>query len=148
MDDAGYSRRQALGRLGRMAAGTVAATPLRGSAKEENATEAGMVCNVRDFKAVGDGRAKDTGAIQKAIDAASAAGGGTVFVPNGVYLCGTIQLRDNVTLHLAEGATLLGSTEEADYQDVSVGGLNKVPVALVLAHKARNIAITGRGKIN
>ena len=148
MDDAGYSRRQALGRLGLMAAGTVAATPLRGSAKEENATEAGMVCNVRDFKAVGDGRAKDTGAIQKAIDAASAAGGGTVFVPNGVYLCGTIQLKDNVTLHLAEGATLLGSTSGDDYLNFAASGFNRAPLALVLAQKARNIAITGRGKLN
>ena len=113
MDDTGFSRRQALGRLGLMAAGAAAVTPFGGSAGEANPAVGGMAYNVRDFKAAGDGRVKDTGAIQKAIDAASAAGGGTVFVPNGVYLCGTIQLRDNVTLHLAEGATLLGSTQEA-----------------------------------
>ena len=147
MDDTGFSRRQALGRLGLIAAGA-AATPFEGSAKEVNTPVAGMAYNVRDFKAAGDGRAKDTAAIQKAIDAASAAGGGTVFVPNGVYLCGTIQLRDNVTLHLTEGATLLGSTEASDYLNFAASGFNRVPLALVLAQKARNIGITGRGTIN
>jgi polygalacturonase len=148
MNDAGFSRRQALGRLGLMAAGAAAATPLVGSAEEVVATVPGMVCNVRDYKAVGNGRAKDTAAIQKAIDTASAAGGGMVFVPSGRYLCGTIQLRDNVTLHLAEGAILLGSTEGADYPNFAATDFNRAPLALVLAQKARNIAITGRGTIN
>jgi alpha-L-rhamnosidase len=124
-----------------------AAVPLGASAAEVKAT-AGMVGNVRDFKAVGDGKAKDTAAIQQAIDAASTAGGGMVFVPNGNYLCGTIQLRDNVTLHLAEGATILGSTEGSDYVNFAAGGFNRAPLALVLALKARKIAITGRGTIN
>ena len=144
MNDTGFSRRQALGRLGLMAAATM---PFGVSAAEAKAT-AGMVCNVRDFKAVGDGKAKDTAAIQKAIDSVSAAGGGMVLVPTGVYLCGTIQLRDNVTLHLAEGATILGSTEGSDYVNFAAGGFNRAPLALVLAIKARNIAITGRGTIN
>ena len=148
MNDTGFSRRQALGRLGLMAAGAAAATPLAGSAEEVNPTAAGIAYNVRDFKAAGDGRAKDTATIQKAIDTASAAGGGTVFVPNGVYLCGTIQLRDNVTLHLAEGATILGSTEGSDYLNFPVSGSKRAPLALVLAQKARNVAITGRGTIN
>jgi polygalacturonase len=147
MNDTGFSRRQALGRLGVLAAGVAAVTPGGTNAQERISTPATSY-NVRDFKAVGDGKAKDSPAIQKAIDSASTAGGGTVLVPNGVYLCGTVQLRDNVTLHLAEGATLLGSTQAADYQDVSVSGLERAPLALVLAHKARNVAITGRGKIN
>jgi polygalacturonase len=148
MNDTGFSRRQALGRLGLMAAGAAAASSATASAQDRNAPLAGAAYNVRDFKAVGDGKTKDSPAIQAAINAASAAGGGTVLVPNGVYLCGTILLRDNVTLHLAEGATLLGSTNPADYTDISVSGLQKAPIALVLAHKVRNIAITGRGKIN
>jgi polygalacturonase len=130
-----------------MAAGAATATPLGASAGEANTTT-GMVCNVRDFKTAGDGRAKDTAAIQKAIAAASAAGGGMVFVPNGVYLCGTILLRDNVTLHLAEGATILGSTEGSDYLNLAAHGFDWAPLALVLAEKARNIGITGRGTIN
>src|ERR1035438_7137412 len=143
MNDTGFSRRQALGRLGLMAA----ATPLGLGAAEVKASS-GMVCNVRDFKAVGDGKAKDTAAIQRAIDSAASAGGGMVLVPNGNYLCGTIQLRDNVTLHLAEGATILGSTEGSDYVNFAASGFNRAPLALVLAQKARNIAITGRGKLN
>jgi polygalacturonase len=148
MNDLEFSRRQALGRLGLMAAGAAAASSVTVGAQDRTSPASGMAYNVRDFKAVGDGKTKDSPAIQAAINAASEAGGGTVFVPNGVYLCGTILLRDNVTLHLAEGATLLGSTNGADYKDISIGGLPKVPVALILAHKARNIAITGRGKIN
>ena len=148
MNDNEFSRRQALGRLGLMAAGAATGAPLGACAKERRATAPDVVCNVRDFKATGDGKAKDSPAIQAAIDAASSAGGGTVLVPNGVYLCGTIQLRDNVTLHLAPGATILGSTAEADYLDVSISGLKRAAVALVLGYKARNIAITGRGKIN
>ena len=148
MDDTGFSRRQALGRLGLMAAGAAVATPLGGSAKEATPAVTGLACNVRDFKAVGDGHAKDTAAIQKAIDTASAAGGGTVFVPSGIYLCGTLLLKDNVTLHLAEGATILGSTEGSDYPNFAVGSFNRAPLALILAEKARNIGITGRGTIN
>jgi polygalacturonase len=130
-----------------MAAGAAAATPLGASAAAAKAAT-GAVCNVRDFKAAGDGKAKDTTAIQAAIDAAGAAGGGMVLVPNGVYLCGTIQLKDNVTLHLAEGATILGSTEGGDYLNFETRSFNRAPLALILAEKARNIAITGRGTIN
>jgi polygalacturonase len=130
-----------------MAAGAAAAAPLGAGASEPGAA-AGIAYNVRDFKAMGDSKANDAPAIQKAINAASASGGGKVLVPNGVYLCGTIQLRNNVTLHLAEGATLLGSTKQDDYQTDLGSGLKKEPWALVLAYKARNIAITGRGTIN
>jgi polygalacturonase len=147
MNQTGFSRRQALGRLGLVAAGAAAAMPPGASGNEAKAIQ-GMVCNVRDFKAAGDGKAKDTSAIQQAIDAAHAAGGGTVLVPNGIYLCGTIVLRDNVTLHLSEGATLLGSTSVGDYLDFPGSSPRRTPVALVLAEKARNIAITGRGIIN
>ncbi|HWX22853.1 MAG TPA: glycosyl hydrolase family 28 protein [Candidatus Binatia bacterium] len=145
MDDNAFSRRQALGRLGFVAAGAAAASSL--GAEATNSTSPGTFWNVRDFKATGDGKTKDTAAIQKAIDAANAAGGGTAFVPNGIYVCGTIQLRDNVTLYLAEGATILGSTAPEDYLLNSTGS-RRAPVALVLAQNARKIAITGRGTIN
>lgn len=62
--------------------------------------------NVRHFGAVGDGTANDAPAINKAIDACNAAGGGTVFVPSGFYTTGSIQLNSNVTLALDTGAVL------------------------------------------
>ncbi|MCY2976746.1 MAG: glycosyl hydrolase family 28-related protein [Planctomycetota bacterium] len=69
------------------------------------------VFNVRDFGAKGDGTTKDTLAIQATIDACSKSGGGTVYLPPGVFLSGTITLKDNVTLHLAHTAKLLGRSD-------------------------------------
>ena len=62
--------------------------------------------NVRHFGAVADGTTNDAPAINKAIDACSAAGGGTVFVPTGIYGTGSIHLKSNVTLTLDAGAVL------------------------------------------
>lgn len=56
-----------------------------------------------------------TAAIQQAVDKVSAAGGGRVVIPKGCYETGGILLKDGVTLELAEGSTLLGSTNIADY---------------------------------
>ncbi len=62
--------------------------------------------NVRHYGAVGDGTTNDAPAINKAIDACNAAGGGTVFVPTGIYGSGSIRLKSNVTLALDKGAVL------------------------------------------
>jgi len=62
--------------------------------------------NVRHYGAVADGTTDDAPAISKAIDACNASGGGTVFVPTGIYACGSIQLKSNVTLALDKGAVL------------------------------------------
>ncbi len=62
--------------------------------------------NVRHYGAVGDGSANDAPAINKAIDACNAAGGGTVFVPSGMYTTGSIHLKSNVTLAIDNGAVL------------------------------------------
>ena len=67
--------------------------------------------DITRFGAVDDNKVKSTQAIQKAVDAANEAGGGTVLVPPGVYLTGTLYLRNHVTLHLSAGSTLLGSTD-------------------------------------
>ena len=62
--------------------------------------------NVRHYGAVGDGTANDAPAINRAIDACHAAGGGTVFVPSGMYTTGSVHLKSNVTLALDKGAVL------------------------------------------
>ncbi|MDR3703464.1 MAG: glycosyl hydrolase family 28-related protein, partial [Candidatus Sulfopaludibacter sp.] len=68
----------------------------------------GTQFNVRNFGAAGDGQRTDTDAINKAIQTASDAGGGTVLVPAGNYVSGTILLKNNVTLWIDAGATILG----------------------------------------
>ena len=60
--------------------------------------------SVKDCGAVGDGVTLDTKAIQATIDSVAALGGGVVEVPSGVYLTGSIWLRDNIDLHLNPGA--------------------------------------------
>jgi polygalacturonase len=62
--------------------------------------------NVRTFGATGDGKSIDSNAVNEAIEAASAAGGGVVFFPAGVYLCFTIRLRSKVDLCLSSGCTV------------------------------------------
>jgi polygalacturonase len=74
------------------------------------------VYDVRQYGAKGDGRSKNTEAIQRAVDECTSAGGGTVYLSPGVYLSGTVVLKENVTLRLESGATLLGSTDLADYR--------------------------------
>ncbi|MGH2644217.1 MAG: glycosyl hydrolase family 28-related protein, partial [Chitinophagaceae bacterium] len=62
--------------------------------------------NVKDYGAKADGKTNDAAAINKAIDAAAAAGGGTVFFPAGTYLSGSIRLKSNITLYLSSGTVL------------------------------------------
>ena len=110
------------------------------------------VFNVRDFHAIGNGTGKDTAAIQRAIDACAEAGGGTVYCPPGTYLTGTITLKSNVNLHLEAGATLLGSPNRADYMPMFKGnnwtGRFNYDHYLIFAHRAQNVAISGRGAID
>src|SRR4051812_11270836 len=77
----------------------------------------GSVYDVRRFGAIGDSTALDTPAINRAVNAAFSAGGGTVYVPPGVYRSGTIILKSNVTLYLEAGATILGSKNIEDYTE-------------------------------
>lgn len=106
--------------------------------------------NVRDFGAKGDGRALDTAAINRAIDACTTAGGGTVYLPPGNYLTGTVELKSHVTLELDAGATILGSENPDDYPATkSVWGDDTEMMApLIYAADAENIAIVGRGTID
>ena len=65
--------------------------------------------NVRDFGAAGDGKALDSPAINKTIDAVAAAGGGTVYFPPGTYRCFSIRLKSNICLYLDQAATILAA---------------------------------------
>lgn len=76
-------------------------------------TRVAAVFNIQDYGAVGDGSTLDTAAIQRAIDAATK--GATVLVPRGVFKTGALWLKSNMTLEVADAATLLGSQDAADY---------------------------------
>lgn len=79
--------------------------------------------SVADF--VPDGRTGD--AIQRAIDAANAAGGGRVTLERGIYESGTIYLKSHVELHIPEGAVLRGAARPEDYDDVDDPRITKAP---------------------
>ena len=105
------------------------------------------VFSVKEFGAKGDGETQDRAAIQSAIDNCSKASGGTVFFPSGIYLTGTIQLKNNVTLYFAPEAKLLGSTGLADYLHEGEEKPDESP-CLIYAKKAQNIGLTGKGIID
>jgi polygalacturonase len=67
------------------------------------------VFDVRNYGATGDGKTLDTDAVNRAIDAAAAAGGGTVVFPPGVYLCFSIRLKSYVHLYLTEGSSIVAA---------------------------------------
>ena len=115
----------------------------------------GRLFNVRDFGAKGDGATKDTMAIQAAINAA--ARGGEVRLPAGVYLSGSLFLKSGVDFHLAEGATLKGSPDPADYNAPDVApqnfgrlgqGDNTSGGHLLCCIEQENVTIRGPGKID
>lgn len=106
--------------------------------------------NVRDFGAVGDGKTKDTKAVQQAIDA-----GGIVFFPPGVYLCGTLYLKSEGGLELAPGAVILGSPDKEDYNadDFCVqNGFSVTEKAsgahLIVILEQHDVVIRGSGRID
>jgi len=102
--------------------------------------------NVKSFGAVGDGQRTDSDAINKAIQAASDAGGGTVLVPAGTYVSGTIRLQNNVTLWIDAGATILGTKNLADYRWPEGG--REWDGSIILANGVHNAALMGRGTIS
>ncbi len=108
------------------------------------------VFDVRKYGAQGDGKSKDTAALQRAVDECAAAGGGVVYLSPGIYLAGTVALKDNVTFHLEAGATLLGSTDLADYRHEN--GPPKLGDAngkhLLFAREAKNVTLSGAGTID
>jgi len=113
-------------------------------------TGARTFLNVRDSGAKGDGETKDTIAFQKALDTCAAKGGGTVVVPAGNYLIGSIVIGANTTLQLERNANLSASPNLADYPLVRVrweGEFAQGHRALISAEKAGHVAIQGSGTI-
>jgi polygalacturonase len=122
----------------------------------------GSIFDVRKFGAVGDGKAIDTPAVNKAIEAAAAAGGGTVLFPTGIYACYSIHLKTKVALHLSQGAIILAAStpiegttsdgydaaeenpEAHDYQDF---GHTHWHNSLIWGEGLHDISITGPGLI-
>jgi len=113
--------------------------------------------NVRAFGAVGNGTNLDSPAINKAIEACAESGGGTVLIPPGTYLSGSIRLKSNIHLVIDAGATILGAPQnlnaydEAEpfagpaYQD---GGHTYFHNSLIWGENLTNVFITGNGMIN
>jgi polygalacturonase len=98
--------------------------------------------DIKSFGAVGDGKTINTQAIQKAIDKCRDNGGGTVLVPQGTFISGTIQLFSNIDLHIERGAIFKGSDKVSDYY------LNNKKVGLIYTENSENISITGEGDID
>ncbi len=110
-----------------------------------------MARSIVDFGAVGDGTTLNTAAIHAAIEACGSGGGGTVVVPAGRYVTGSLFLRDNITLHLEAGAVLLGSEDAADYPVIPTrweGADRPAHAPLITGRGMHNVAVTGRGTVD
>lgn len=126
----------------RLAPFDAAAKPLPPAARTPAVADAAPppagALNVRERGAAGDGITLDQRALQRAIDEASRKGGGTVWLPPGAYLTGTLELRDGVRLHLSAGATLLASGNRDHFPER----------ALIRAFGVRGVSLTGQGVID
>ncbi|MFJ5992717.1 glycosyl hydrolase family 28 protein [Lentzea sp. NPDC092896] len=112
--------------------------------------------NVKDYGAAGNGSANDTAAIDRAITAANAAGGGTVRFPSGTYRSpNSIHMKSNVTLQLDSGATIMGASGSGydkpepnpndEYQDY---GHSHFHNAMIWGDRLTNIGFAGSGTID
>jgi polygalacturonase len=121
-----------------------------------------MIHSITDHGAVADGETVNTAAIQAAIDAAHVAGGGTVYLPSGTWVSGTLHLKTAVTLEVSPHAVLKASGEMADFPASKVGRSEDVQVAsggkggpaeieahhFIMAGEAEHVSITGGGIID
>jgi hypothetical protein len=109
---------------------------------------------IEKYGAIADGTTINTIAIQKAIDACSSSGGGTVLFSKGDYVTGTIELKSGVMLQVDNGARLLGSTNLADYPDkvpqrkTIMDAWMNLRLSLIYAENCERIGIRGDGIID
>ncbi|MGP8243851.1 MAG: glycoside hydrolase family 28 protein [Bryobacteraceae bacterium] len=109
---------------------------------------AGPTFNVVEYGARNDGSASATEAIRAAIQAAKAAGGGTVYFPAGTYVSGPIEMVSNLVLNIGAGATLRFAVTRLPYAKGRVQGIECLqPVPLIGGDHLENITITGHGVI-
>ena len=104
----------------------------------------------RDFGATGNGVTLDSAAINAAINACNKAGGGIVYCAPGKYLCGTVELKSNVTLYLEAGAVILGSTDITQYTP-KPGPDPKADAGqrhLIYARDVENVSVVGPGRVD
>src|SRR5438874_5820492 len=115
---------------------------------EPPATRPALRVDVREQGAAGDGKAKDTAAFQRALDACGAAGGGEVVVPAGRYVVGSLKIPSGVTLRVLKDATVAGSDDLADYPLATArweGATKPAYRALLWAEGAQRVAVVGEG---
>ncbi len=158
-----FTRRQWLGRVPPSAIAAalgVGLTGERGFASGQAKNDPGAddfgvrVYNIRKYGAKGDGLALDTAALQSAIDACHQDGGGTVLVPAGTFQIGTVELKSNVTLHIAAAGKLLGTADGKQYHTVDAIPLSGDSTlidgnwALLYAVNATNVTVEGSGTID
>lgn len=143
--------------LGGLAGAAGLASTKVGAQARPSSVPLGPFVDVRRFGARGDGVAIDSPAINKAIDEVAARGGGTVFLPAGTYACYTVRLKSRVTLHLDNGATILGAAPNGtagydlaepnrwdQFQDF---GHSHWKNSLIWGDGLHDVAITGQGLI-
>jgi polygalacturonase len=151
-----------------MAAAVIPAVSFTASAEESKpaTNPASPVFDVRAYGATGDGKTLDTPAVNKAIEAAAAAGGGVVLFPAGSYLCFSIRLKSHIHLHLEEGSAIIaadspkpgettgynGGTYDAaesktDWDAYQDYGHNHWHNSLIWGEDMHDISITGTGLI-
>jgi len=155
-----FSRRNWLGLLSAATVGSGLPVHVAESAERHDSRTApdstlgARTYNIRDFGAKGDAKTLDTAALQAAIDACNRDHGGTVLVPAGVFVIGTVELKSNVTLHIEAQGRLLGSAEGKQYSAadaIPLSGdatLRDGNVGLLFALNAENITIEGPGIID
>jgi hypothetical protein len=154
METTPLSRRQWLGRISVPALAASAtligmdahASP--GNNDKDDIQSGTRVYNICDHGAKGDGKTLNTMAIQSAIDKCFNDQGGTVLIPAGDFLCGTIELKSNVTLHISAAGKLLGSPRREDYtagKGIPAGNGN---IVFLFAVNANNVSIEGKGTMD
>ncbi|MDD3586155.1 MAG: glycosyl hydrolase family 28 protein [Thermoguttaceae bacterium] len=111
--------------------------------------------NITEFGAIGDGKTINTKAIQQAVDECAKNGGGTIVIPPGTFVCGTIFLKNNTELRLAPGAILKASPNRDDYckldaypQNFEVLNEGWGAAHLIVGVNVKNVSITGEGTID